>query len=122
MEYVLLRALVKFYSYSCRHSQPTVDSLVAITTSGDNTAGRNYSLECVTVTGSTITWLDPMNDEIVPTTSILTFNPLTTSDAGTYTCRATLGSIVETTEVMVTVQSECLVSMETKKILCGHAT
>ena len=62
------------------------------------------------MTGSTITWLDPINNEIMPTTSILTFNPLTASDAGTYTCRATLGSMMETAEVMVTVESECLVS------------
>ena len=54
----------------------------------------------------TITWLDPMNNEIMPTTSVLTFNPLNASDAGTYTCRATLGSVVETVQVMVTVESE----------------
>ena len=42
--------------------------------------------------------------------SILIFNPLTASDAGIYTCRATLNNIVETAEVMVTVQSECMFS------------
>ena len=58
-----------------------------------------------------ITWLDPMNNEIMSTNgsmSILTFNPLTASAAGMYTCRATLNSIEETAKVMVTIQSECL--------------
>ena len=37
-------------------------------------------------------------------TSALTFDLLAASDAGTYTCRAILGSVIETTEMMVTVQ------------------
>ena len=91
-----------------------VDILVSVTDSGDNTAGETYSLECsVTVTGSTdtptITWLDPMNNQItagVMTTgsmSTLTFDPLSASDAGTYTCRATLdGAEVDgSTDVVV---------------------
>ena len=71
------------------------------------------------MTGSTdqptITWLDPMNNMITSgvvttgTMSTLTFNPLAASHAGTHTCRATLDSTVETAEVMITVQSECLV-------------
>ena len=90
--------------------------LVSITPSGGNTACDAYSLMCsVTVTGSTdqpaITWLDSMNNELVSATGILTFNPLMASDAGMYTCRATLGTIVETAEVMVTVESECLVTV-----------
>ena len=70
----------------------------------------------VTVTGSTdqptITWLDPTSNTItsgVVTTgslSILTFNPLAVSHAGTYTCRATRGDEVRTEKVAVTVQSE----------------
>ena len=86
-----------------------------ITTSGDNTAGESYSLECtVTVTGSndqpTITWLmGPMITSGVVTNggmSTLTFNPLSASDAGTYTCRATLGSAMNSTSTTITVQSE----------------
>ena len=81
---------------------------LAITASGTNTAGETYSLECsATVTGSTdqptITWLDPMNNqvptEMVTTTSsmsTLTFNPLAASHAGTYTCRVTAGGVNET--------------------------
>ena len=93
---------------------------VSITPSGTNTAGETYSLVCsVTVTGSTdtptIVWLDPINSqvpsEMVSTTggiSTLTFNPLSTSHAGTYTCRATLTSGGMETDIMiVTVQGKC---------------
>ena len=81
---------------------------LSITTSGTNTAGETYSLECsATVTGSTdqptITWLDPMNNpvpsEMVTITgsmSTLTFNPLAASHAGTYTCRVTAEGVTET--------------------------
>ena len=70
----------------------------------------------VTVTGSTdtptITWLDPMNNQItsgVMTTgsmSTLTFNPLAASHAGVYTCRATLGSAVDTASRTITLQGK----------------
>ena len=94
--------------------------VVPITSSGTDEvtsiAGESYSLECsVTVTGSTdqptIIWMDPMNNQItsgVVTTgsmSTLTFNPLAASHAGTYTCRATLGSAMDIASWMVTVQS-----------------
>ena len=82
--------------------------------SGDNTAGETYSLECFTVTGSTdqptITWLDPMNNpvpsEMVTITgsmSTLTFNPLSASHAGTYTCRGMVGGVTreETSTIIV---------------------
>ena len=92
--------------------------LVAISPFGKSIAGEGYSLQCtVTVTGSndqpTITWLmGPMNTMItsgVVTTgnmSTLTFDPLSASHAGTYTCRATLGGAVQTEEVTVTVLGE----------------
>ena len=82
-----------------------------------------YSLVCsVTVTGSsgppTITWLDPVNNtvssEMVSTTdsvSTLTFNPLSASHAGTYTCIAAVGGEVQTDMKAVTVQSELLIVM-----------
>ena len=92
---------------------------MSITASGSNTAGETYSLVCsVTVTGltdqPTITWSGPMNNtvpsEMVTTSgsmSTLTFNPLSASHAGTYTCRARLdsGDMAMDTE-MVTVRSE----------------
>lgn len=54
-----------------------------------------------------------MNNEIMSTNgsmSTLTFNPLTASAAGVYTCRATLNSIVEAAKVIVTIQSEYMFS------------
>ena len=104
-------------------TQPgSVSISVSITpVSGTNTAGETYSLECsATVTGSidqpAITWLDPMNSTVpsgmVTTTgtmSTLTFNPLSASHAGTYTCRATVGSTMQTATMDVTVESECSV-------------
>ena len=105
-------------------SPMTVD--VSPITSGTATAGESYSLECtVTVTESDdqpiITWLDegveiPSSD---PTrtvsdtsgsagsySSMLMFNRLSASDAGTYTCRATLGSAMDSESTTITVQSE----------------
>ena len=105
------------YLYVRLTFQSTVDILVTITPSGDIFAGDGYSLMCYTRTGltgqPTITWLDPMDNQIMSTIgsmSTLTFNPLAASDAGTYTCRATLGGVMETAEVMVTVLSECSVT------------
>ena len=70
----------------------------------------------VTVTGSTdqlrIQWKDPMGNmitsgvEITGSRSILTFNPLEASHAGTYTCIATLDSAHYSASTNVTVQSE----------------
>ena len=82
-----------------------VDITVSITQYGNNTAGASFNLECsATVNGSNdqidITWLSTFDSEvpfeIVNTTdnsSTLTFNPLFTSHAGTYTCRVRLGGI-----------------------------
>ena len=98
-------------------TQPPISITVApITTVGPNSAGVIYSLICsVSVTGSTdqptITWLDPMNNQItsgVETTgsmSTLTFSPLAASDAGRYTCRATLSSMTHSQAFTVTVNS-----------------
>ena len=94
---------------------------VSITPSGVNSAGASYSLECfVNVTGSSdpptnITWFDPMNStvpsEMVSTTgsmSTLTFDPLSASHAGTYTCRATLGGAIGAAMEEITVEGECM--------------
>ena len=89
-----------------------------IISSGTATAGESYSLRCtITVTGSNdqpiITWLmGPMDNMItsgVVTTgsmSTLTFNPLAASHAGTYICRATLDSAMDSASTTITVQSE----------------
>ena len=91
---------------------------VSITPSGTNTAGETYSLVCsVTVTGSTdtpaITWLDPMNSHVPSemfstdgSMRTLTFNPLSASHAGTYTCRATLGGAMGAAMEEITIQGE----------------
>ena len=85
--------------------------MAEITPTGVSIAGETYRLTCsVTVTGSntelTITWSDnsapitPDSSRTVSATtgdssngysSTLTYNPLSASHAGTYTCRATLG-------------------------------
>ena len=100
-------------------------SVSTITLFGDNTAGETYSLVCsvAAIPTPTITWLD---DGVEITTdssrtvsvttsdgsnrysSTLTFNPLSASHAGTYTCRATLTSgEMDTDTVMITVRGEC---------------
>ena len=101
---------------------PTITG-VSITSTGTATAGETFRLICtVAVTGSNdqlmITWvMGPMNNMIntntdgvtVVTTgniSTLTFNPLAASHAGTYTCRATLGSAMDSASTTITVQSE----------------
>ena len=98
--------------------QPSPTVTITVTSSGSATAGENYTLECTaTVTGSSdqldFTWLmSPMNSKVtsgVVTTgsmSTLTFHPLAASHAGTYTCRAALGSAMDSASRTVTVQSE----------------
>ena len=87
---------------------PVTIAVAPITSSGSNTAGESYSLECtVTVTGSTdqptITWMVNGDGSYSRT---VTFNPLAASHAGTYTCRATLGSAMDTAVWNVIVQGE----------------
>ena len=107
-------------------TQPgSVSISVSITSvSGTNTAGETYSLKCsATVTGSTdqptITWLDDgveitssdATRMVSATTmssggsysSILTFNPLSASHAGTYTCRVMVGGVTASQTFMVNV-------------------
>ena len=85
---------------------------ISINTSGTNIAGEIYTVDCsAIVTGSTdspaITWLDPMNNPVpsqmvatgtTGSMSLLTFNPLTASHAGIYTCSVTAGYYV--TEIL----------------------
>ena len=126
---------------SVKHSRPifcylTVDHLpttpiitVSITTSGTNTAGETYSLECsATVVGSTsqptLTWLhgdvvlsNDTNRTVSASTmrpyaggiynSTLTFEPLATSHAGTYKCRTIVaGNVTQTDTKVVSVASK----------------
>ena len=100
------------------YSSHKVDIAFSITPSGTNTAGETYRLVCsVTVTGSTdtptITWLDPMGNQVSPdmlnttgSMSTLTFSPLSASHAGTYTCRGTVEGVMESEATTVSVNSE----------------
>ena len=67
-----------------------------ITYTGIQTAGQNYSLDC-SVTGTTdpatYQWFDSNGTQLT-NTSQLQFSPLLASHDGTYTCRATVGSVV----------------------------
>jgi hypothetical protein len=103
--------------------------LVTVTPSGINIAGQNYTLLCaVTVTGSndqpTITWFTDDGVEINSTSDVtrtlsmtssdvdsagnysgtLLFNPLVSSHAGTYTCRASLDDAEVTDSISVVVR------------------
>ena len=101
---------------------PAITGISITPNSGSVTAGESYSLQCtVTVTGSTdqptITWLYDASSDPIITVSVtsgsagsyssrLMFNQLAASHAGTYTCRATLGSAVDSASTTITVQSE----------------
>ena len=102
--------------YPLSSATPPASVSIFINSSGTNTAGESYILECsVCVIESTdlptITWLDPMNNQItsglqVMTTvsgSRLTFNPLTSSHAGSYTCEVSVGNLTEEQEFTVVV-------------------
>ena len=104
-------------------SLSTPGPTVSMTASGTNTAGETYSLVCSVSAPSepTITWLDDgvqitsdSSRTVSATTrdgsngyfSTLTFNPLSASYAGTYTCNATVNGEMATDTETVTVQSK----------------
>ena len=67
-----------------------------ITSAGISTAGQIYSLNC-SVTGTTdpatYHWFNSSGIQLTNRRQ-LQFSPLLASHAGTYTCRATVGSVV----------------------------
>ena len=84
----------------------TVDSLgvvISVTSTGTPTAGQSYSLDC-SVSGTTnlttYQWFNSNGTQLT-NTSQLQFSPLLASYAGTYTCRATVGSVVVESSDMV---------------------
>ena len=73
------------------------------------TAGESYSLTCDTsdVSGFTYQWTRTNGDVRPPSTeATLSFSPLRLSDAGQYTCEATLNSMTHTSNFEVIVQGE----------------
>ena len=108
---------------------------VSVNSEGSDTAGESYVLTCIVmeeIVGLTnmpsLQWLDP-SDQVVAdgegitvgqiqrtdTTAmlVLTFDPVRTSHGGEYTCQGTLesptGTLRNTSEQTVTVQSKCIV-------------
>ena len=102
---------------------PSVVITVSITSSGINTAGGIFNIQCSTmISGSTdeptFTWLSQSQvvdgdgtKTVSPTTvnpnsgysSTLSFNPLLPSDAGLYTCRVMVGRVTREETIIVTV-------------------
>ena len=93
----------------------TVDSTV--------TAGDQQELECIVsvvpflTVAPTVQWVAPNNSEVASGSGpslTHTLNPVRTSDAGQYTCRATVDipsvgvSVTGQSSTTLTVQSECL--------------
>ena len=75
----------------------TVSVVITSSTAGTPTAGETYSLDC-SVSGTsdpaaTYQWFDGNGTQLV-NGSQLQFSPLRASDAGTYTCQATLEGVV----------------------------
>lgn len=110
-----------------------VDVSVSIASYGDNTVGGTYSLECsAIVNGSSdslnFTWLSPTNNEVLSeminttdnVTSTLTLTSLSLSDAGTYACRVTLGSVEKMGVVTVTVEGKNLYEFYSNILIIMH--
>lgn len=113
------------YSLNILFNLPfAVDISISIATFGTNISGEHYSLECsAKVNGSTdpvnFTWIDPANNEVpfemINTTnsiSTLIFDPLSVSQAGTYSCRVTLGEVEQRESVTVGVEGRLCTGFE----------
>ena len=91
-----LTSYLNQYKYSILFSTDLPSPVVSIIqTSGQPTAGQSYSLTCLVQTLQTpITthyiWTD-MSSRQVSGSSVLSFDPLRTSDGGQYTCIVTVG-------------------------------
>ena len=121
--YVILHAT--FYRFMLRFTDITVSIGIL---SGTNTAGEAYDLVCFAVVNGSgnqpsFIWLNPMNNSVdsqmvnaTGSMSMLYFRPLVASDAGMYTCTATLGSVVQTASINVTVESKWSVISHTSML------
>ena len=92
--------------------------MITSSTTGTPTAGETYSLDC-SVSGTsnpaTYQWFDNNGTELANTTQ-LQFSPLRASEAGMYTCRATVEGMV-VMERNATVDINCMAC--TIKKLCS---
>ena len=73
-----------------------VSIVVMVTSTGTPTAGQSYYLDCFisgTIYPAIYQWFNSNGTQLT-STSQLQFSPLLASHAGTYTCRATVGSVV----------------------------
>ena len=99
----------------------TVNLVVAITPSGSNTVGEQYTLTCSASVGGTAVvpsfqWLGPdgtmvtTTDSLMitdtPSSSILQFDPLQSSHEGNYTCQVTVGTVTEMRSIQVNVEGK----------------
>ena len=98
---------------------------VSITTIGSPTAGVSYTLKC-SVSGTSdpasYQWFGPNGESITNSSSrmvfsnssltLLQFSPLQASHGGLYTCRASVGGVINVTNTYkgVKVQSECRIN------------
>jgi hypothetical protein len=84
---------------------------------GTPTAGQAYSLNCsltgITDASVTYQWFKGLasNGTQVANISQLQFSPLRASDAGPYTCRATLNSVEIEETATVTTNRKCIILM-----------
>ena len=117
--FIIIIVYRHYYFHFAVDNLPVIS--VLINSFGTNVAGETYSLECSAPRSElndqiTITWLDSRNIK-VPSgmisvnggVTVLRFNPLISSHAGTYTCKATLESAVTFESINVTVESKFIV-------------
>ena len=70
--------------------------MITPSAAGTPTAGQTYSLDCSLAPATdpvTYKWFDS-NETLLSNTSQLQFSPLLASNAGTYSCQATVGGVV----------------------------
>ena len=113
-----LTSYLNQYKYSILFSTDLPSPVVSIIqTSGQPTAGQSYSLICSVQTPleTHYIWTD-MSSRQVSGTSVLSFDPLRTSDGGQYTCRVTVGEC-ETQSVTGEKSTQLIVASKNKFLI-----
>ena len=97
----------------------TIVVSVMITPTGASTAGQTYSLDC-SVTGTTdpatYQWFDSNGTQLTSSNQ-LEFSPLVASDAGTYTCRATVGNVVVENSNTLEINCKILILLQNSVVI-----